>query len=138
MATEMWKVVLCGLAGLALAVPAAAKDDVVNSGVAVDIHTTVSAVREVPAGDPLPGLHIEAKIKGRLTDIYIAPLDFVRKYDVKVSKGQDVHIVGTETKEGEADVVLTREITTGALDRRTGIFHENMTIYLRNDEGPLW
>ena len=138
MATEMWKVVLCGLAGLALAVPAAAKDDVVNSGVAVDIHTTVSAVREVPAGDPLPGLHIDAKIKGRLTDIYIAPLDFVRKYDVKVSKGQDVHIVGTETKEGEADVVLTREITTGALDRRTGIFHENMTIYLRNDEGPLW
>lgn len=138
MATEMWKVVLCGLAGLALAVPAAAKDDVVNNGVAVDIHTTVSAVREVPAGDPLPGLHIDAKIKGRVTDIYIAPLDFVRKYDVKVSKGQDVHIVGTETKEGEADVVLTREITTGALDRRTGIFHENMTIYLRNDEGPLW
>jgi hypothetical protein len=134
----MWKVVLCGLAGLALAVPAAAKDDVVNNGVAVDIHTTVSAVREVPAGDPLPGLHIDAKIKGRVTDIYIAPLDFVRKYDVKVSKGQDVHIVGTETKEGEADVVLTREITTGALDRRTGIFHENMTIYLRNDEGPLW
>ena|ERR1035438_1243399 len=138
MAAEMWKVVLCGLAGLALAVPAAAKDDVVNNGVAVDIHTTVSAVREVPAGDPLPGLHIDAKIKGRLTDIYIAPLDFVRKYDVKVSKGQDVHIVGTEAKEGEADVVLTREITTGALDRRTGIFHENMTIYLRNDEGPLW
>lgn len=138
MAAEMWKVVLCGLAGFALAVPAAAKDDVVNSGVAVDIHTTVSAVREVPAGDPLPGLHIDAKIKGRVTDIYIAPLDFVRKYDVKVSKGQDVHIVGTETKEGDADVVLTREITTGALDRRTGIFHENMTIYLRNDEGPLW
>jgi hypothetical protein len=135
---RMWKVVLCGLAGFALAMPAAAKDPVVNSGVGVDIHTTVSAVREVPAGDPLPGLHIDAKIKGRVTDIYIAPIDFVRKYDVKVAKGQDVHIVGTEAKEGDTDIVLTREITTGALDRRTGIFHENMTIYLRNDEGPLW
>jgi hypothetical protein len=137
-AAGMWKVVLCGLAGFALAMPVAAKNDGVNSGVAVDIHTTVSAVREVPAGDPLPGLHIDAKIKGRVTDIYIAPLDFVKKYDVKVSKGQDVHIVGTEAKEGDAEVVLTREITTGSIDRRTGIFHENMTIYLRNDEGPLW
>jgi hypothetical protein len=137
-AAGMWKVALCGLAGFALAMPVTAKDDVVNNGVAVDIHTTVSAVREVPAGDPLPGLHIDAKIKGRVTDIYIAPLDFVKKYDVKVSKGQDVHIVGTEAKEGDAEVVLTREITTGSIDRRTGIFHENMTIYLRNDEGPLW
>jgi hypothetical protein len=132
----MWKLVLCGLAGLALAAPAVARD--VAIGVAVDVHTNVSAIRQVPAGDPLPGLHIDAKVKGQMVDIYIAPLDFVVKYDVKIAKGQDVHIVGTEVKEGEAAVVLAREITTGAVDRRTGIFHENMTIYLRNDEGPLW
>ena len=132
----MWKVALCGLAGFALAVPAMAKDVVV--GDAVDVHTTVSAVRQVPAGDPLPGLHVDAKVKGKIIDIYIAPLDFVTKYDIKIAKGQDVHIVGTEVKEGDADVLLTREITTGSVDRRTGIFHENMTIYLRNDEGPLW
>jgi hypothetical protein len=74
-------------------------------------------------------------------DIYIAPTDFVVKYDVKVAKGQDVHIVGTEvngTEGSDADVVLARETTTGAVDKRTGIFHENMTIYLRNDAGPLW
>jgi RecB family exonuclease len=124
------------VAGFALALPVAAKD--VAIGAAVDVRTTVNAVREVPAGNPLPGLHIDAKVKGRLVDIYIAPVDFARRYDVKVAKGQDVHIVGTEVKEGEVDVVLAREITTGAIDRLTGIFHENMTIYLRNDEGPLW
>lgn len=132
----MWKVILCGLAGIALAVPAAAKDIALNE--AVDVHTNVIAIRQVPAGNPLPGLHLDAKVKGRVVDIYLAPMDFVVKYDVKVAKGQDVHIVGTEVNEGDADVILAREITTGSVDRRTGIFHENMTIYLRNDEGPLW
>ena len=136
MTREMWKVILFGVAAFGLTLPAAAKD--AEPGAGVDVHTTVNAVRDVPAGNPLPGLHIDAKVKGRLVDIYIAPMDFVRKYEVKVAKGEDVHIVGTEVKEGDADVVLAREITTGALDRRTGIFHENMTIYLRNDEGPLW
>lgn len=132
----MWKVVLCGLAGFALTIPAVANDAV--SGVAVDTHTTVTAVREVPAGNPLPGLHVDAKVKGQMMDIFIAPMNFVVKYDVKVKKGDDVRIVGTEVKSGDEDVVLAREITTGSIDKRTGIFHENMTIYLRNDEGPLW
>jgi hypothetical protein len=73
-----------------------------------------------------------------MMDVYIAPTDFAVKYEVKVSKGEYVHIVGTQVKSGEVDVVLAREITTGSIDRRTGIFHEDMTIYLRNDEGPLW
>jgi hypothetical protein len=46
----------------------------------------------VPAGNPLPGLHLDAKVKGRVMDIYIAPADFAA---------------------------------------------EDMSIYLRNDEGPL-
>jgi hypothetical protein len=136
--SRLWTVVLCGLTGFALAaVPAAAKDVALN-GAAVDVRTTVSAVREVPAGNPLPGLHLDAKVKGRMMDIYLAPMDFVVKYEVKARKGDEVHIVGTEAKSGDADVVLAREITTGSIDKRTGIFHEDMTIYLRNDEGPLW
>lgn len=130
--------VLVGLAGLALAVPVVAKDIVVNNGAAVDVRTTVIDVREAPATDALPGLHFDAKIKGHIVDVYVAPKDFVQKYDVKVAKGQEIHVIGAEAKAGDADVVLTREITTGSVDKRTGIFHENMTIYLRNDEGPLW
>jgi hypothetical protein len=134
---RIWAVAFCGLAGFALAAPAMAKDAALN-GIAVDTHTVVIAVREVPAGNPLPGLHVDAKVKGQTLDFFIAPMDFVTRYDVKVKKGQDVHIIGTEVKSGDADVVLAREITTGSIDRRTGIFHEDMTIYLRNDEGPLW
>lgn len=133
---RFWTLVACGALGTALTVPVAARD--VAIGTQVDVHTTVSDLREVPAGNPLPGLHVDAKVKGKIVDIYIAPMDFVKKYDVDVKKGQEVHVVGIETVENGADVILGREITTGTLDRRTGIFHENMTIYLRNDEGPLW
>jgi hypothetical protein len=132
---RIWTVVICGVAASALTLPAAARDD---AGAPVDVRTTITGVHEVPAGNPLPGLHAEAKVKGKVVDIYIAPMDFVKKYDVRVKPGEEVHLVGTETVEGSADVILGREITTGSLDRRTGIFHENMTIYLRNDEGPLW
>jgi hypothetical protein len=95
-----------------------------------DFHVTVIAVREVPVGNPMPGLHLQAKVKGRMTDIYIAPVDFAAKCGVKVSKGDQVHIVGSQMRSGEADVVLAREITIGS--------YANGTYYLRNDDGPLW
>lgn len=127
-------VALCGLVGSVMTVPAGAADIATTP---VDVHATVVATHEVPAG-PLAGLHFDAKIKGKTVDVFVAPMDFVKKYDVQVSKGQEVHLVGTETTEEGADVILGREITTGKVDPRTGIFHENMTIYLRNDQGPLW
>jgi len=130
-------VVLCGLAGFALTVSAVAKDVAFKAVAAVDAETTVGALHEVTAG-PLPGLHLDAKVRGQVMDIYIAPMDFAAKYGVRVSKGDYVHIVGTEVKSGDANVVVARSITTGSIDKRTGIFHEDMTVYLRNDDGPLW
>ena len=134
--TGIWTFVACSALAAGFTFSLMARD--VAVGAPVDVHTTVGDVREVPAGGMLPGLHMEAKVKGKTVDVYIAPMDFVKKYEVKVSKGEEVHIVGTETVENGADVILGREITTGTVDRRTGIFHENMTYYLRNDEGPLW
>jgi len=129
-----WSVVLCGLAGFALAMTAAAKDIVLNT--AVDVETTVSAVHEVSTGD-FPGLHVDANVKGRTVDVYISPMGFAAKYGVKVAKGDYVHIVGSEVKSASG-LVVARSITTGSVDRRTGIFREDMTIYLWNDNGPLW
>jgi len=125
-----------GMAAFALAAPAMARD-IVLSGGPVKFDTTAGVVREVPAGQPLPGIHIDAKVNGRATDIYIAPVDFAMRYGVKVSKGEYIRVVGT-LNAGEADVVLAREITTGNYDAAHNIFRPTLTIYLRNDEGPLW
>jgi hypothetical protein len=138
MNSRIWRVVLCGVAGLALSLPAAPKDaaSAANAIGPVDFYVTVGAVREVPAGNPLPGLHFDAKVKGRMTDIYLAPMPFINRYEVKVTRGEEVRIVGTQVDAKEVDQVLAREITSGTFSK--GVFHANMTIYLRNDEGPLW
>ncbi|HWF07025.1 MAG TPA: hypothetical protein VG297_01110 [Bryobacteraceae bacterium] len=135
--SRMWTLVLCGLAGFSLALPGTAKDAVMTPVAAIDVETTVGALRQVTAG-PLAGLHLDANIKGRVMDIYVAPMDFAAKYVARLSKGDYVHIVGTQVKSGESDVVLAREITTGSIDRKTGTFHEDMSTYLWNDAGPLW
>lgn len=123
---------LLGTAGFSLASPVAAKDHATASDAAtpVDFYATVSAVREVSAGNAMPGLHLDAKIKGRMTDIYVAPMDYLAQYEIHFAKGDDVHVVGSRTKTGEPDVVLAREIAVGVYNRRT--------LYLRDDAGPLW
>jgi hypothetical protein len=128
--------VFFGVAGLALAGTGGPKEPVLNPGGPVDFLTTVIAIREVPAGNPMPGLHIDAKVNGRALDIYIAPMDFVMKFGIKVNKGSDVHIVGAMVKGGETDLVLAREIETGIAT--SAGFRPKLTIYLRNDDGPFW
>jgi len=96
----------------------------------VDITARVIRVREAPAGSALPGVHLEAKINGRISDIYLAPADFLEEFGMTFRSGDDVHIVGSRTKAGGVDVVLAREIAVGTSDRRT--------LYLRDDHGPIW
>lgn len=129
--SRLWAVAFCGVAGFVLPAPMAAKDQATALiPLRVDFHATVSAVREVPAGSPMPGLHLDTEVKGQMIDVYIAPMDFVAKYELKISRGDEVHIVGSQTKSEEADVVLAREITIGLYNRGT--------FYLRDDNGPLW
>lgn len=134
--SRMRSVILCSVAGIAVAASGAAKDIVFNTP--VDVETTVSALHEAPAGSALPGLHLDANVKGRMMDIYISPVNFAERYGVRISKGDYIHIVGTQLRTGGADVVVARAISTGSVDKRTGTFREDMTIYLRNDDGPLW
>jgi len=138
--SRLWTMVLCGVAGIALAVPVVAKDQaaVLNPGGPVDFFATVSALREVPVGGELPGLHLDVKVKGHTMDVYVAPMDFVAKYGVNLAKGDEVHVVGMQT---ETNVVLARQITTGTFDnspRGGGAFRADTTVYLRGDDGPFW
>jgi len=96
----------------------------------MDFYATVTVVREAPAGSALPGLHLEAKVNGRTTDIYLAPVDFLEQYGMTFQKGDDVHVVGSRAKVAGADVVLAREVGVGVANRKT--------LYLRDDKGPFW
>jgi hypothetical protein len=129
--TQIWKVLLCGLAGFSLAMPAVAKDMNINQG---EFRVTVNAVRVVPDGNPMAGLHLDARMKnGKTVDVYIAPLSFATKYGVKVEKGDTAIIEGLMSE----DLIQARSITTGITDK-LGTFRPDMTIYLRNENGPFW
>jgi hypothetical protein len=126
---------LFGLAGFAA--QAAPKDIVIAPGALTKFDVTVNNIREVPAGNALPGLHIDAKVNGRAMDIYLCPVDFAVKYGVKVAKGDYVRVVGSAAPEKE-NVFLVREISTGLYDQAHNIFRPTLTVYLRNDDGPFW
>jgi hypothetical protein len=114
---------LYGTTALAVAAP------VPSGGTVVTVATVVS-VHEEPAGSALPGIHLEAKINGRMSDIYLAPAGFLDEFGMNFRTGDDVHIVGSRTKAGGTDVVLAREIAVGVSGTRT--------LYLRDERGPLW
>ena len=132
--------IVCGVAGIALALPVKAQDRAAPSspGATVDFIGTVTAVREVAAGKPMEGLHADVKVDKVTFDVYLAPMGFVRKYGIKVSKGEDLRVTGVRAKVGGAEVVLAREVTNGFTDARNGRFHAELTVYLRNDDGPMW
>jgi hypothetical protein len=69
-----------------------------------------------------------------LLDVYIAPMSFVTQYGVKLEKGAYAEITGTQTQ----DTVLAYHVSTGVRDKVSGMFHENLTIFLRDDSGPFW
>lgn len=122
--------VMFATAGLAMA-----RDPMIPSGTPAAIKATIETVRVVPATDPFPGMHVDMRVKGRLLDVYIAPMSFVTKYGLKLEKGQYAEVAGTQTE----DFVLARSVTTGVRDKSSGVFHEDMTIYLRDETGlPLW
>lgn len=122
--------VMFGMAGLAMA-----RGPMIPTGTPVEIKAAIETVRVVPATDPFPGMHVDMRVKGRLLDVYIAPMSFVTKYGVKLGKGQYAEVIGTQTE----DLVVARSVTTGIRDKSSGVFHEDMTIYLRDETGlPLW
>jgi len=119
--------VTLGMAGLALA-----RDPMIPApGGPVELKATVEAIRVVPATDPLPGMHVDMRVKGRLMDVYIAPMPFVTKYGVKLEKGAYAEISGTQFQ----NAVLATSVTTGITDKVSGVFHADLTIYLRDGAG---
>lgn len=123
---------LCAVAGLAFTAALHAKDPSAawDPAAVVDFYATVDGIREVPAGRPMPGIHLDVKVKGRVMDIYVAPTAYLEKYEMTFSKGEDVHVVGSRTRSGQSDLVLAREVSVGASNKRT--------LYLRNEDGPFW
>ena len=61
-------------------------------------------------------------------DVYLCPKFFLDDMGVSFSKGDEIALTGSKVKQGEADLILAREVVKG-----------NDTLVLRDGKGnPVW
>lgn len=72
--------------------------------------------------------HLLVKIGVDSVDVYLCPKSFLDDMGTTYAKGDEIAILGAKVKQGEADLILAREIAKGT-----------DTLILRDNKGnPVW
>ena len=89
---------------------------------------TVDEVRLSPTGSGKQVAYLLVKSGSDSVDVYLCPKSFFDDMGMSFSKGDEVTLTGSKVKQGEADLVLAREVVKG-----------DDTFVLRDDRGnPVW
>jgi hypothetical protein len=91
--------------------PVSNLEPVYNLSTVVSISGNVTEVRDVPAGNPLPGWHVTLKSNSDTFDVYLAPASFMKVLKAAYASGDRIKLSGSRVKFNNADVILTREVT---------------------------
>jgi hypothetical protein len=99
-----------------------------------DAHTetrmkgTVEEVKLPSKGSEKEVVHLLVKTGTDTVDAYLCPKSFLDDMGVSFSKGDEIALTGSKVKQGEADLILAREVVKG-----------NDTLDLRDEKGnPVW
>ena len=99
-----------------------------------DAHTetkmkgTVEEVKLPPKGSEKEVAHLLVKTGADTVDVYLCPKSFLDDMGVSFSKGDEIALTGSKVKQGEADLILAREVVKGT-----------DTLVLRDEKGnPIW
>lgn len=72
--------------------------------------------------------HLTVKNGSDTWDLYLCPKYFIDDMGISFAKGDEISFTGSKVKEGDADIVLTRELIRGT-----------DTLVFRDDKGkPVW
>jgi hypothetical protein len=89
---------------------------------------TVEEVKLPPKGSEKEIAHLLVKTGTDTVDVYLCPQSFLDDMGVSFSKGDEIALTGSRIKQGEADLILAREVVKGA-----------DTLVLRDAKGnPVW
>ena len=128
-----WRLVFPAVA-LVCTVPLLAQKAQETSPPKYDFHTeikmkgTVEEVRLPPKGREREVAHLLVKTGTDTTDVYLCPKSFLDDMGVNFSKGDEIGLTGSKVKQGEADLILAREVVKGT-----------DTLVLRDNKGsPVW
>ncbi len=99
-----------------------------------DVHTetkmkvTVEEMKLPPKGNEKEVAHLLVQSGADSVDVYLCPKSFLDDMGVSLSKGDEIALTGSKVKQGEADLILAREVVKGS-----------DTLVLRDDKGnPVW
>ena len=89
---------------------------------------TVEEVKLPPKGSEKEIAHLLVKSGTDTVDVYLCPKSFLDDMGVSFSKGDEIALTGSRVKQGEADLILAREVVKGT-----------DTLVLRDAKGnPVW
>jgi hypothetical protein len=92
------------------------------------IKVTVEEVKLPPKGSEKEIAHVLVKNATETVDVYLCPKSFLDDMGVSFAKGDDIALTGSRVKQGEADLILAREVVKGT-----------DTLVLRDEKGnPVW
>lgn len=92
------------------------------------ISVTVDEVKLPPKGSEKEIAYLLVKSGADSVDVYLCPKSFLDDMGMSFTKGDEVTLVGSKVKQGEADLILAREVVK-----------DNSTFTLRDEKGnPVW
>jgi hypothetical protein len=99
-----------------------------------DLHTetkmkgTVEEVKLPPTSNDKDIVHLLLKTGTDTVDVYLCPKSFLDDMGVSFGKGDEIDLTGSSVKQGDADLVIAREVVKGT-----------DTLVLRDEKGnPVW
>ena len=130
---RFWKLILPAFALLGT-LPLVAQKAQETSPPKYDVHTetkvkgTVEEMKLPPKGSEKEVAHLLLKTGTDTFDVYLCPKSFLDDMGVNFNKGDEISLTGSKVKQGEADLILAREVVKGT-----------DTLVLRDEKGnPVW
>ncbi len=81
----------------------------------IEITGTISAVNEISTG-ALPGVYLTVKTKNDTLEMYLAPAEFIKIFDVKLKPGAEITATVSKVKLEDKDIALARVLAIGKVD----------------------
>jgi hypothetical protein len=89
---------------------------------------TVEALKLPEKGNVKEWAHLVLKSGDSTIDVYLCPKSFLDDMGSNLAKGDEVSLTGSKVKQGDADLILAREVVKGS-----------DTLVLRDEKGkPVW
>jgi len=89
---------------------------------------TIDELKLPPKGSEKQIAHLLIKMGNDMLDIYLCPKSFMDDMGVSFAKGDEIAFTGSKVKEGQAEMILAREVVKGT-----------DTLVLRDAKGvPVW